>query len=397
MDGKPMDEFCAYVMLGLSEGCSAADVRRAYRRLALLCHPDKNPDQNSEESERRFRDIASAKDCLLEKLGKGPLSLGGILTAAQRRRARWCKPGPVRVERVVPVKPPQPPRVVVWACHVCEVAALGGYSPGARKDRLQPCIQPGAQTVCFCGHPLSDHRHAGTPSSDGWEKCQHNCGCVKFTYVQPYSRCSCGHGNLDHSPTGFFACQVAGCPCQTFHDPGTCRVCGHDWVCHRTELRHTVPPPRPRSPSRSSNSSSDTIFAQSCERRCKKHSEAVALLHEPNNSGAPEACFHQATWTPKTNWRVTVQIASQHRRKPGPEKFECQLRACHSPGQRHSSSRWRGVVQEGNPHAASWSATCACVWLRSSRCQPDHRQQPRRLPAFAAASAKPLYDSVIVS
>ena len=33
-----------------------------------------------------------------------------------------------------------------------------------------------------------------------------------------------GHGNLEHSPVGFFACQ-AGCPCQTFHDPGTCRVC----------------------------------------------------------------------------------------------------------------------------------------------------------------------------
>ncbi|CAE7237984.1 dnajb6-a, partial [Symbiodinium microadriaticum] len=259
---KPMDEFGAYVVLGLSEGCSAADVRRAYRRLALLCHPDKNPEQN-EEAEERFRDVASAKDYLLEKLGKAPLSLGGLLSAAQRRRARWCKPGPVRVERVVPVKPQQPPRVVVWACHVCEVDCLGGYSPGARKDRLQPCIQPNPQTVCFCGHPLSDHGHAGTPSADGWEKCQ-RCPCAKFTYVQPHSRCNCGHSNLEHSPTGFFACKVDGCPCQTFHDPGTCRVCGHDWVCHRTELRHSVPPPPPppRSPSRSSDSSSDAIFVR---------------------------------------------------------------------------------------------------------------------------------------
>ncbi|CAE7275266.1 dnaJ [Symbiodinium pilosum] len=136
MASKPMDECGACVVLGLSEGCSAADVRRAYRRLALLCHPDKNPEQNAEESERRFRDITSAKDCLLEKLGKGP-TLGSLLSAAQRRRARWCKPGPVRVERVVPVKPQQPPRVVVWACHVCEVLVKIAYSHASSRMRTQ--------------------------------------------------------------------------------------------------------------------------------------------------------------------------------------------------------------------------------------------------------------------
>ena len=112
---------------------------------------------NPRQAEERFRDVASAKDYLLEKLGKAgspgnrtpssdtatypaelldlnpppphlamirsesespkarrvplgtfrpspfeaPLSLGGLLSAAQRRRARWCKPGPVRVERLL--------------------------------------------------------------------------------------------------------------------------------------------------------------------------------------------------------------------------------------------------------------------------------------------------------
>lgn len=35
--------------------------------------------------------------------------------------------------QVIPVKT-EAPRLVVWACHVCEMANLGGYSPGARKD-----------------------------------------------------------------------------------------------------------------------------------------------------------------------------------------------------------------------------------------------------------------------
>lgn len=259
-------------MLGLAEAeaYNAAAVRRAYRRMALLCHPDKHlhkSGKSEEDAKQRFRDITSAKNLLLERLRSSTFFVPtppqqpkpGFdqpeLSTRQKRRARWCK----NVERVIPVEPSEPPRLVVWACHVCEMAAMGGYSPGARKDRVIPCIQPGPHSLCFCGHPLSEHKSLETPSQDGWERCQKSsCLCVRFNYVRPHSTCTCGHSSVDHSAKAFFACKVAGCTCQTYHDPGTCNVCSHDWVSHRTELRFSVPSKREESPS--SSCSSEKVF-----------------------------------------------------------------------------------------------------------------------------------------
>ena len=270
-----MDESGALDVLGLAETdtYSAAEVRRAYRRMALLYHPDKQQSsgKRDDDAKQRFRDITSAKNFLLEKLlgtsfiptppkhPKPDLDRPDLLRQKrQARQARWCN----NVESVVPVQPSEPPRLVVWACHVCEMAAMGGYSPGARKDRVIPCVQPGPHTLCFCGHPLSDHRHLGIPSKDGWERCEKpGCLCVRFNYVRPYSTCTCGHRSVEHSATAFFACKVAGCMCQTYHDPGTCHVCSHDWVSHRTELRYSVPS-KLRETSRSSSSSSEKLFVR---------------------------------------------------------------------------------------------------------------------------------------
>ena len=276
-----MDESGALDVLGLAETdtYSAAQVRRAYRRMALLYHPDKQSsgkrDEDAQQIQQRFRDITFAKNFLLAKLlgtsvvptppkhPKPDLDRPDVLRPNRRpRQARWCnkinKVDPV--DHVIPVQPSDPPRLVVWACHVCEMAALGGYSPGARKDRVIPCVQPGPHLLCFCGHPLSDHKHLGTPSKDGWERCERSgCQCVRFNYVRPHSTCTCGHSSVEHSAKAFFACKVAGCTCQTYHDPGTCHVCSHDWVSHRTELRFSVPS-KLREASRSSSSSSEKLL-----------------------------------------------------------------------------------------------------------------------------------------
>lgn len=48
-----------YKILGISKTASIAEIKRAYKKLALLWHPDKNVD-NREEAENKFREIAAA-------------------------------------------------------------------------------------------------------------------------------------------------------------------------------------------------------------------------------------------------------------------------------------------------------------------------------------------------
>ena len=49
-----------YEVLGVDRSAAEADLKKAYRRLAMKYHPDRNPDD--EGAERSFKE---AKDCLL--------------------------------------------------------------------------------------------------------------------------------------------------------------------------------------------------------------------------------------------------------------------------------------------------------------------------------------------
>jgi len=55
-----------YILLGVSKECTESELKKAYRKLALKWHPDKNPD-NKEEAEHRFKEISEAYDVLSDK------------------------------------------------------------------------------------------------------------------------------------------------------------------------------------------------------------------------------------------------------------------------------------------------------------------------------------------
>ena len=52
-----------YEILGISRTATDADIKKAYRKLAIKWHPDKNPN-NKEAATEKFKVIAEAYDVL---------------------------------------------------------------------------------------------------------------------------------------------------------------------------------------------------------------------------------------------------------------------------------------------------------------------------------------------
>lgn len=55
-----------YKILEVPRNSTSTDIKKAYRRLALKWHPDKNPD-NKDEADRRFKEISEAYEVLSDE------------------------------------------------------------------------------------------------------------------------------------------------------------------------------------------------------------------------------------------------------------------------------------------------------------------------------------------
>ncbi|KAM7369822.1 hypothetical protein PAMP_011112 [Pampus punctatissimus] len=73
-----------YQILGVRKNATQDDIKKAYRKLALKWHPDKNPN-NKEEAEKKFKELSEAYEVLsdenkrkiYDRYGKEGLSAGG--------------------------------------------------------------------------------------------------------------------------------------------------------------------------------------------------------------------------------------------------------------------------------------------------------------------------------
>src|ERR1700704_3129795 len=84
-----------YDILGVAKSADADELKRAYRKLAMQFHPDRNPGDKS--AEQKFKSISEAYD---------------VLKDDQKRRLRAREEGAEEAasSRPLPPPPPRPPR-----------------------------------------------------------------------------------------------------------------------------------------------------------------------------------------------------------------------------------------------------------------------------------------------
>nr|CAD2170442.1 unnamed protein product [Meloidogyne enterolobii] len=82
---KKTIDFDPYKVLQLQSGCTSSQVDKAYKKMALKWHPDKNPDQK-ERAQQMFLKIYRAFEFLKDEIARGDYD---EQIAAKRKRAEF--------------------------------------------------------------------------------------------------------------------------------------------------------------------------------------------------------------------------------------------------------------------------------------------------------------------
>src|SRR5438874_4958564 len=85
-----------YEVLGVGRTATDEEIKRAYRKLAVKFHPDKNPDDP--HAEEKFKELGEAYDVLMDADKRAAYDRFG--TAASRRGG----PGSVAAGFIIPLK-----------------------------------------------------------------------------------------------------------------------------------------------------------------------------------------------------------------------------------------------------------------------------------------------------
>lgn len=340
-------EAAARFVLGLGHSWTAEDVKRAYRRLALVYHPDKNPGKSAEEATERFQAVAKAKDLLLglsqgagnsgsSKRPQGYKHDSGTHNSRPGYKTSQAPPpfpappppfpGPPRRfvprERPAPKgKPAAPKLMAMWMCGACQLRDLGSEST-AGTGRSVPCGRATPASRCFCGHTFEDHVALPGQGSDSEQrklKCEHaGCLCGEFSYVPIGALCTCGHDSTVHDARPFHACSLPGCTCQTFHHAGMC-ACRHSWACHRTEIRTVTPATnvsRPPQPAWQSGGAS----TEEAESSPASGDSSTPQESSPPRSGSARPASAKASYAPYTTTPRSMSSRSRRPSSAGPDR-----------------------------------------------------------------------------
>ncbi|MCA1632343.1 MAG: DnaJ domain-containing protein [Acidobacteria bacterium] len=121
-----------YEVLGLSRGATEADIKSAYRKLAVRYHPDKNPGDH--EAEEKFKEAAEAYSVLSDAEQRARYErFGHAGVSSSAGAAGWGAAGFGGIEDILGV-----PRLE--ACEACQGA---GAAPGTQPETCTTCAGAG--------------------------------------------------------------------------------------------------------------------------------------------------------------------------------------------------------------------------------------------------------------